>query len=337
MSEALTAPAPPISAPRIAAESTLACVIPMFNEAQNALRFLQALTHEMAPRFAHLQLIVIDDGSEDATRADVLKAIATGLPVRYQRFSRNFGKEAAVAAGLAAAGEADAVLIIDADFQHPFPIALQMVTHWEAGYDSVYGVQGKRRNESLTLRHSKRLFYRLMQSTDRFDIPQNAGDFRLLDRRVVAALNQLPERTRYMKGLYAWVGFTGIAVPFDALPRRDGESSFNLRQLTELALDGLTAFSSWPLRVASILGSMISVAALIYGVWIVIETLWQGGDVPGYATLAASLMLFSGVQLMSIGLLGEYLGRVFVEVKGRPLYLLAEDVQAPDASPPVAR
>ncbi len=317
----------PALSPRTASRSKLVCIVPMYNEGGHALRFLQALHAEMAPVFAEVCLIVIDDGSRDGTRAEVLQAIALGLPVRYQRLSRNFGKEIALSAGLAAAAQAqpDAVLLIDADFQHPFATVHAMVEQWQNGVESVYGVQTHRHHESLPLRQAKRLFYRLMHASARFTIPSHAGDFRLLDRRVVEALNQLPERNRYMKGLYAWVGFSSAAVPFEALPRRDGQSSFNWLRLAELALDGLTAFSSWPLRVASTVGVLISFAALIYGGWIIVERLLIGQPIPGFATLAASLMFFSGIQLMSIGLLGEYIGRVFVEVKGRPLYLIAED------------
>ncbi len=326
----------PAASPRSASRSRLVCIVPMYNEGGHALRFLQALHAEVAPVFGEVVLLVIDDGSRDATRCEVLQAIELGLPVRYQRLSRNFGKEIALSAGLAAAAQArpDAVLIIDADFQHPFATVHAMVERWQNGIDSVYGVQTSRSHESLPLRQAKRLFYRLMHASDRFTIPSNAGDFRLLDRRVVEALNLLPERNRYMKGMYAWVGFSSAAVPFEALPRSDGQSSFNLWRLIELALDGLTAFTSWPLRMASIMGALVSIGAILYGCWIVLERLLIGQPIPGFATLAASLMFFSGIQLLSIGLLGEYIGRVFVEVKGRPLYLIAEDAgQRPAGAP----
>lgn len=320
---------------RDAIHSHLVCVIPMFNESANAFRFLGELHSTVREQFNRVTLIVVDDGSSDSTGNEVCRAIKAGLPVNYLRLSRNFGKEIALAAGLEATERynlsSDAVLIIDADFQHPFSTIRQMVDRWEQGIDMVYGVQVRRESGGILRRAFTWLFYRLLRSTsDRVTIPRDAGDFRLMDKRVVHAINCLPERNRYMKGLYAWVGFSSEGVPFEAHARTAGQSTFGFRHLSELALDGLTAFTSWPLRLASFAGGLISIAAFFYGIWIIFERLWIGQPIPGFATLAAAIMFFSGVQLISIGLLGEYLGRVFVEVKRRPLYIIADEINGPD-------
>lgn len=321
---------------RDAASAHLACVVPMYNEGAHAGPFLRALHAYLAARFGRVTIVAIDDGSRDATSAEVLAAIDAGLPVRLLRLSRNFGKEIALTAGLGAVERLpdapDAVLIIDADFQHPFEAIDTMAARWQAGADMVYGVQVRRADAGLARRALTWLFYRLLRSSDeRVTIPPDAGDFRLMDVRVVRAINRLPERSRYMKGLYAWVGFASEGIPFEAAPRPTGGSSFGIGRLARLALDGLTAFTTWPLRVASVTGIAISIAAFAYTAWIVFERLFIGQPIPGFATLAAAIMFFSGVQLLSIGILGEYVGRVFLEVKARPLYLVAEEI---DGAPP---
>lgn len=315
---------------RSATESHLACVVPLFNEAGHGQQFLQALHAFAAERFAHVTLVAVDDGSKDATAAEVQALIAQGLPIRFLRLSRNFGKEIALSAGLEAAGRlpvaANAVLIMDADFQHPLEVAGQMITRWEQGIDMIYGAQQRANTEGLAKRAGTWLFYRLMRTGQhKVRIPEDAGDFRLMDQRVLEALNRFPERTRYMKGLYAWVGFTTEGIVFTAAQRAGGRSSFGFGSLGSLALDGLTAFTSWPLRMASIAGLGISMLAFSYGSWIIFERLFIGQPVPGFATLATAIMFFSGIQLLSIGLLGEYISRIFLEVKGRPLYLIAEE------------
>jgi glycosyltransferase involved in cell wall biosynthesis len=213
-------------------------------------------------------IVVVDDGSKDATAREVQVAISHGLPMHLIRLSRNFGKEVALTAGLVAAERledpADVVLIMDADFQHPLSAVMQMIERWESGVDMVYGVQRRREAVGPVRRWLTRAFYGLLtSSSDPVLIPRDAGDFRLLDQKVVRAINQLRERNRYMKGLYAWVGFGSEGIPYAALPRMGGTSTFGLRRLTELALDGITAFTSWPLRVASICGVVISSVAFL--------------------------------------------------------------------------
>lgn len=302
----------------------------MHNEAQHIVEFIGALYQKAKEHFSEVTIIAIDDGSQDST-ADEISSLLDTLPIRLIKLSRNFGKEAALTAGIEVATrlpqQPDAVLTLDADFQHPLNVVDQLVAHWAEGVDMVYGVQRRTQKESLLKRGFTRMFYRLLAANgERFQIPPDAGDFRLMDQRVVNALAQLPERNRFMKGLYAWVGFKSAGVEFDPAPRASGASAFSPKHLVGLALDGITAFTAWPLRLAAFMGVIISAAALSYGIWIVFEWPWIGQPIPGFATLASALMFFSGVQLMSIGLLGEYLGRVFAEVKARPIYLIDAEI-----------
>ncbi len=306
----------------------LSCVVPAHNEEGNLEAFLRALSQAASALTPDYEIIVVNDGSRDATH-DIAMRLTRELPLRYLALSRNFGKEAALSAGIDHA-RGNAVLLIDADFQHPLEMLPQMCELWLAGYDMVYGVIADRAGESGAKRMGTNLFYRLMNAGNLVKIPPNAGDFRWLDRKVVDALKALPESNRFMKGLYAWVGYKTVALPFVPADRAAGASSFNFRRLSALALLGLTSFTTLPLRVWSVVGGLISLGALAYGLWITVETILFGNHLRGWPTLAASIMLFSGVQLMSIGILGEYVGRVYDEVKRRPTYLLARDE---DSSP----
>ena len=326
----------PIHAPMPARPALrLSCVVPAYNEAGHLAEFLQALHASAKALTPDVEILVINDGSRDTTREVALEN-AQALGVRYLEFSRNFGKEAALSAGIDHA-RGNVVLLIDADFQHPLEMIGRMVDLWRAGYDMVYGVIADRAGESGAKRLGTDVFYRLMNFGSNIQIPRNAGDFRLMDRKVVQALKALPERNRFMKGLYAWVGFQTVALPFVPAERFSGQSSFSLRRLGALAVLGLTSFTTLPLRFWSVAGTCISVVAICYGLWITVETLLFGNRVGGWPTLAASVMLFSGVQLLSIGILGEYIGRIYEEVKQRPVYLLAQDEDhsplAPDAAP----
>lgn len=318
-----SAPAAP-AAPVVRPPLRLTCVVPAYNEAGHLGAFLEALHATAKALTDEVEIIVVNDGSQDATQA-IARDLGPRLGLRYLELSRNFGKEAALTAGLAHA-RGNAVLLIDSDFQHPLSLVPEMADLWRSGYDMVYGVIAERAGETWTKRVGTRLFYGLLHAGSSVDMPQHAGDFRWMDRRVVDALRQMPERNRYMKGLYAWVGFRSVALPFTPDTRRSGESHFSLRKLFMLAIEGLTSFSSLPLRVWSAAGLIISVLAICYGLFIAIEAAVFGNSLAGWPTLAAGLMLFSGVQLLSVGILGEYIGRIYTEVKGRPLYLLAEDL-----------
>lgn len=303
---------------------TLSCVVPAFNEGDGLEPFLNEL-HETALKLCpNVQLILVDDGSDDETPA-IASLLVRSLGLHYVRLSRNFGKEAALSAGIDRA-DGDAVILIDADYQHPLDLIPAMLEHWRQGYDVVYGIRRGREEESPLKRLGVQLLYKILSADTSVAIPAAAGDFRLLDRKVVHALRQLHERNRFMKGLYAWVGFSSIALPFDVCPRKHGATRFPPRKLMRLALDGITAFTNLPLRIWSACGIVMSLSALAYGGWVVVETLFEGNEVPGWTTIVAGLMFFSGVQLISIGIIGEYLGRVFDEVKGRPIYIVRDEL-----------
>jgi glycosyltransferase involved in cell wall biosynthesis len=302
---------------------SISCILPAFNEGQSLPALLGELSDELRQHFARWEIIVVNDGSSDDTEIAMAPWLK-GRGVRYVSLSRNFGKEAALTAGLDRA-IGDLVLLMDADLQHPPALIPDMLRAWRAGADMVYTVRATRGDESFLKKLGTRLFYRVVNAGSAVPIPANAGDFRLLDRCVVDALKSLPERNRFMKGLYAWVGYRTAAVPYEPNERFAGDSSFSMRGLSRLAVTGVTAFTNAPLRLWSAVGATIAVGALLGGAWIVIEHFTKGADVAGFATLAVSAMFFSGVQLLSIGILGDYVGRIFDEVKQRPVYLVRHD------------
>ncbi|MGC4405263.1 glycosyltransferase family 2 protein [Methyloversatilis sp. MC4-4] len=317
--------------PRSSARTTLpvlSVVVPAYNEAGALASTLDMIARHLAALVPHYEIVVVDDGSRDAT-AQIAADCAERLPVTLVRFSRNFGKEAAISAGLQHA-RGDVVVCMDADGQHSADLLGTMLTHWREGWDMVYAVRADRAQQGLFNQIGSKLFYRMMNMGGRLDIPPNAGDFRLMDRRVVDALLALPERQRFMKGMYAWVGFRSIGIPYTPLPRAAGETTFNQLNLMRLAWTGLTSFSVLPLRMASLIGLLLSSIAFAYGLYIVVEKMLLGVDVPGWPTVVVSIMFFSGVQLLFIGVLGEYLARVYEEVKGRPPYVVAEIVRSGD-------
>ncbi len=310
--------------PRTSATPSISCVVPAFNESRSLPVLLQQLSETLQARFTRWEIIVVNDGSSDDTELALVPWIAKGN-IRYVALSRNFGKEAALTAGLDRA-RGEVVLLMDADLQHPPALIDDMLAAWRGGADMVYTVRATRADESWLKKVGSRWFYRVVNAGSRTPIPPDAGDFRLLDRKVVEALKSLPERNRFMKGLYAWVGFPSAVVVYEPNERFAGDSSFSLRSLIRLALTGVTAFTNFPLRLWSAVGAVIAVCSLAGGVWIVIEHYTNNADnVPGWATLAVSAMFFSGVQLLSIGILGEYVGRIFDEVKQRPVYLVRHD------------
>jgi len=300
----------------------LSVVVPCYNEGAHLKEFISALKTAVSPITNNYEIIIINDGSKDNTRLHALQLITTGN-IRYLEFSRNFGKEAALMAGIDYA-TGDATLLIDADFQHPLEKIPEMAELWSSGYEMIYGVIENRQGETLTKRLGTSLLYKLLNTSDIL-IPENAGDFRWLDRKVVKALKNLPERNRFMKGLYAWVGFKSIAIPFALRDRPSGISTFNTGRLIKLGMAGLTSFSAAPLQLWIGIGALISFLALVYGAYVIVDTVIYGNAVSGWPTLTVALMLFSGIQLLSIGILGEYIGRIFTEVKQRPLYVITED------------
>ena len=309
---------------RASATPSISCVVPAFNESRSLPVLLQQLSDMLQARFPHWEIVVVNDGSSDDTELALAPWLARSN-IRYVALSRNFGKEAALTAGIDRA-RGEVVLLLDADLQHPPALIDDMLAAWRNGADMVYTVRASRADESWLKKVGSRWFYRVVNAGSRTPIPPDAGDFRLMDRKVVDALKSLPERNRFMKGLYAWVGFPSAVVTYEPNERFAGDSSFSLRSLIRLALTGVTAFTNFPLRLWSAVGAVIAVCSLAGGVWIVIEHYTNNADnVPGWATLAVSAMFFSGVQLLSIGILGEYVGRIFDEVKQRPVYLVRHD------------
>lgn len=300
----------------------ISCIVPVFNEEANVEKFFTALQATLRSLTNCFEIIVVDDGSKDATVEKVMQ-----LPKSYQikllAFSRNFGKETALSAGLEHSS-GDVAVIMDADFQHPIEVIPEFLAHWVEGYDMVYGVRKNRDNESRIKRHFAHLFYWIMEKITKINLPSNAGDFRLCDRKVVDALNQFQERTRFMKGLYAWVGFEKLAVPFDVHERKAGKSSWRLTKLIELAITGITSFSDIPLRIWGFVGFIVSLIAMIYAVYFLTYTLVHGTDLPGFPSIIVAVMFLGGIQLLSVGILGEYIARIFTEVKQRPKYLIAK-------------
>ena len=270
-----------------------------------------------------VELIIVDDGSRDHTATVMQTLCATHPEVIYLKLSRNFGKEPALTAGIDAA-QGEVVILMDGDGQHPASLVPDMLTKWRSGADVVYAVRKTRHDQSSLQIKLTGWFYKLVNLGNRVKIPANAGDFRLMDRKVVDALKSLPERNRFMKGLYAWVGYNSTAIDYEPLPRTDGKSNFGLWGSLSLAFTGILAFSIAPLRALTVTGFMLSMMALGYGLWVVGEYFITGIAVPGYATIVVGMMLFSGIQLLSIGVLAEYVGRIYEEVKQRPAYLISE-------------
>ena len=318
----MSQPAPPPRDPQAAFR--LSCVVPAHNEAALIADFLTQLTATARAITPDVEIIVVNDGSTDDT-GTLVAQLTRQLPVHYIEFSRNFGKEAALQAGLDAA-TGDCVVLLDADFQHPLAVIPRMVERWRSGTDMVYTTKADRDDESPLRQLGSKLFYALVSGQRGARIPPDAGDFRLLDRRVVNALCALPERNRFMKGLYAWVGFRTEGIAITMQDRPAGESKFNALRLASLAVTGITAFSIRPLRLVTLMGLVISVISILMGAWIVLEKLFLGQEIPGFATLAAAVFFLSGVQLVSLGIVGEYVGRIFDEVKQRPGYLIAAEV-----------
>ena len=301
----------------------LSIVVPIYNESLNLDGFFARLIPALEGTGEPFEVICIDDGSKDDSVAK-LKLVNQADPrVKLLAFSRNFGKEAALSAGLANA-TGDAVIPIDADLQHPPEMISQMVAKWREGYDVVYAVRRERTGQGLLSRLQAHAFYWLFEKLSEVRMPREVGDFRLLDRKVVDAINAMPERTRFMKGIFAWVGFRQVGIPYDQEERQFGETSFNLVRLLRFAFDGLVAFSDMPLRIWTVIGAVISGFAFFYIVVRLVRTLVYGIDVPGYESIIVIMLFLGGIQLITLGIIGHYLGRVFNEVKGRPLYIVRE-------------
>jgi len=299
----------------------ISIVVPVFNEEHSLQPFLDVVLPVLEGTQVHLELVFVNDGSQDGTFERLLSIADQDSRVRIVNLSRNFGKEAAISAGIDHA-LGDAIIPIDADLQDPPNLILAFIDRWRDGYDMVYGVRTDRTTDAFSKRQSAAWFYHLFNRLSPLQIPPNAGDFRLLDRRVADAIRALPERNRFMKGLFAWVGFKSIGVPYDRPHRVAGQSKFSHWKLWNFALDGLLSFSTIPLRVWAYFGALVSFVAFLYACFIIVRTLIFGVDLPGYASLFTAVLFLGGLQLLSIGIIGEYIARMFMEVKARPLYVL---------------
>ena len=304
---------------------SLSVVVPVFNEAENLAPLLARLIPVLEGETANFEVIFVDDGSSDGGLAAIRELNAKEQRVRGVSLSRNFGKEVAIAAGLDAA-QGDAVILMDADLQHPPEVIPQLVAFWREGYAVVFGQRRDRAYEGALKRGFSRLFYGIFARLGETELPEEAGDFRLFDRHAVDALRLLGERARFSKGLYSWIGFKSIGVPFEVGERLHGKSRYNYRKLLHFAWDGITSFSTAPLRIWTYLGFLISLGAIFTGLYFIGEALFVGIRTPGFPTLIVAVTLLAGVQLMSLGMIGEYVGRIFAEVKRRPLYIVAERV-----------
>ncbi|MBK9584654.1 MAG: glycosyltransferase family 2 protein [Alphaproteobacteria bacterium] len=304
----------------------ISIIIPCYNE-QEVIRLChERVTSALAPLPYDLEIIYINDGSRDNTY-EILKEInASDKRARVLNLSRNFGKEAAMTAGIDAA-RGDALIILDADLQDPPELIPELIRIWkEEGADVVYGQRVEREGETWFKKATASGFYKLMNNISAMELPRNTGDFRIMNRRAVEALKQLREHHRFMKGLFAWIGYRQVALQYNRHPRAAGTTKWNYWKLSNFAMEGITSFSIVPLRIATFAGFLISLMAFGYGSFILLKTLMFGRDLPGYTSLMVMITFLSGIQLLTIGILGEYIGRIFGETKNRPLYFIEEEL-----------
>lgn len=304
----------------------LSIIIPCYNEESSLAKLherVNVLCETVKANYSLItEIIYVDDGSRDKTLSIANGLTSSVANIQVLSFSRNFGKEAALLAGLEAS--TGAVLFMDGDGQHPPELALQLIKHWiEGGYDVAYTYKRHRKGESATKSLFVRAFYGILNMGLRQKIPHDAGDFRLLSTRATAALKQMPERNRFFKGLSAWIGFKQIGVAYDPAMRIDGETKWSFWNLLALSMEGITSFSVAPLRLAAITGAMLAAFAIFYAIFIIMQTIISGKDVPGYPSLLVAVTLIGGVQLLMIGIMGEYIGKILNELKKRPSYIIA--------------
>lgn len=315
------------------ADPLLSLVVPVFNEEESIELFLMTVEPFLERAGLRFEIVFVNDGSRDNTLSCLFDCSRRDGRIRVVNLSRNFGKEAALTAGIDHA-KGDILIPMDIDLQDPPELFVPFIERWREGYDIVYGVRQTRARDTMSKRLSASWFYWAFNRMSPVRIPPNVGDFRLVDRRAVEVLRQLPERNRFMKGLFAWVGFNAVGVPYERPQRAAGSSKFNLWRLWNFALDGVVSFSTVPLRASFYGGLAIAAIALLYALFIIGRVLIFGIDTPGYASLLIAVLGMGAIQLVSIGIIGEYLGRLFLEVKGRPIYVV-EGVYE-EANPPQA-
>jgi glycosyltransferase involved in cell wall biosynthesis len=298
-------------------------IVPVYNEQDVLPLFVQRIKEVMQTCDVKWRVIFVDDGSSDDSLNQMKAIHETESHFGYLTLSRNFGKEYALTAGLDHASS-DAVVVIDVDLQDPPELIPDMIAQWHQGYDVVYATRKARHGESMAKKATANWFYRIINSMSKIDIPKDTGDYRLMSRKAYTAVNKLRERNRFMKGLFAWVGFKQKQLYFEREPRAAGETKWNYSKLWRFALDGITSFSYLPLRFATWIGMFVAISSFIYGAIIIGKTLILGSDVPGYPSLMVVILFLGGIQLTALGIIGEYLGRMFNESKQRPLYVIDE-------------
>ena len=303
------------------ADPLLSLVVPVFDEQESIGLFIDTVAPLLEREGLRFEMVFVNDGSRDDTLAHLLSRSAGDRRIRIVNLSRNFGKEAALTAGIDHA-RGDILIPMDIDLQDPPELIGPFMARWREGYDIVYGVRTARHADTTAKRMSAGWFYWVFNSMSPVRIPPNVGDFRLVDRRAAEVLRQLPERNRFMKGLFAWVGFNSIGVPYERPERVAGTTKFNYWRLWNFALDGVVSFSTAPLRAWFYVGLVIATIAVFYAIFIVTRVLILGIDTPGYASLLIAVLLMGAIQLLSLGIIGEYLGRLFLEVKARPIYIV---------------
>jgi glycosyltransferase involved in cell wall biosynthesis len=313
--------------PASAKITTISIVAPFFNEGEGVRLYCEAIAKAVEPMPQYrFEFVCVDDGSVDETLATLIAQCKLDPRLVVVELSRNFGKEAALTAGIDAA-TGDAVIPIDADLQDPPSLIPVLIDEWRGGAEVVVARRTDRSTDSYLKRTTASLFYKVNNGLSTVHIPENVGDFRLMDRKVVEALKRLPERQRFMKGLFAWIGFRTVTVDYVREPRAAGETKFSGWRLWNLALESITSFSTAPLKVWTYLGLLGATAALAYAAYVIVRTVVYGIDVPGYASLLVLILLFGSLQLISVGLLGEYIGRIYIESKQRPTYIVRQVIR----------
>ncbi|WP_095048548.1 glycosyltransferase family 2 protein [Pseudomonas sp. Irchel s3h9] len=306
----------------------ISLVTPCYNEQNGIQAFFRRINEVFLPIADkyELEVVAVNDGSRDQTYNELVKAKTDNSYLVIVDLSRNFGKEAAISAGLDFA-TGDAVIPIDSDLQHPPEVILELIEKWESGAEVVLAKRVDRKTDRPIQKLTANYFYKLHNRISDIDIPADVGDFRLMDRKVIEALKSLPENCRFMKGLFAWVGFRTATVEYKVAPREHGTTSFNTWKLWNFALEGITSFSSAPLRVWTYLGCLVSALSFAFAVYLIVKTMFFGIGTPGYASIMVTVLFASGVQLIGIGVLGEYVGRIFAESKKRPVYIVRDVIK----------
>jgi len=304
-------------------KATYSIIIPMYNEEEVIALTYAQLKNELSQLKEQYELVFVNDGSHDQTAAIVTKFANSDEHVKLVNFSRNFGHQIAITAGIEHA-EGDAIIVIDADLQDPPHIILQMIEKWKEGYEVVYGKRISRKGETWFKTFSAKWFYRILRTMTNVDIPADTGDFRLIDRKVADVLKHLKEKNRFVRGLVSWVGFKQTSIEFMREERAAGQTKYPIRRMVQFALDGITSFSYKPLRIASYMGFIISFISFVYLIVILFQHFFTDSTVPGWTSLIGINLLFNGIILILLGVIGEYIGRIYDETKNRPLYIVSE-------------